>query len=223
MDSNVSVVIQVGPYPANKKWLKECIESVVNQTVHSQIVIIDDMAKITNDDLGGIEPDVFFNTPWLIGVAGAFNFGVALAKTECVFMLGSDDTLDPDCLYECLIKHNVTRKSNCYYWVGVRYMDTVEKQFLPCHAAMVTKSLWRNCGGFAPECSVGAPDAALISTFMVNKSAGEIVCVNSKRTLYNYRRHNNSDTAGRHPWQKVIHQTRDILSKTWQKPQWNRM
>src|SRR3990167_4367481 len=102
MDSNVSVVIPVGPYPANKKWLKECIESVVNQTVHSQIVIIDDMAKITNDDLGGIEPDVFFNTPWLIGVAGAFNFGVALAKTECVFMLGSDDTLDPDCLYECL-------------------------------------------------------------------------------------------------------------------------
>lgn len=204
----VSVVVPVGPYPGNKKWLPEALDSCWTQSLQpSQVLLIDDGANL--------EPDIWhadiWKTPWRSGVAHAFNFGVALAKSDLVFMLGSDDYLHHRCLEQCVKAWERNDRKDAYYWVGVEYLDDREHklQFAPCNAAMVTKGLWKWSGGFPPESSVGAPDAALISCLW---GSDKLQCVHHTQPLYYYRSHPETDTSRRGPWQGVILQTRDILT-----------
>lgn len=123
LNPKISVCIPIGPKPSHKQWLKECIDSVMAQTVlPTELILIDDQAHINLRDYFGenvvtypvhldatvnhdyiiYEDFTFdngvivskFNNPWLLGVVSAFNLGVSLAKTEWVLQLGSDDTLD---------------------------------------------------------------------------------------------------------------------------------
>jgi hypothetical protein len=100
--------------------------------------------------------------------------------------------------------------------VGVRYSDTGETQELACNAAMVTKSLWRRTGGFPIQSASGAPDAALLSIIIGNyPRAGRHWPVADGKPLYNYRRHVEADTASKASWQRVILETRDLVTREW--------
>jgi len=158
-----------------------------------------------------------WKSPWYLGVAHAFNIGVAVAPTELVFMLGSDDWLEPTCIEDC-VKEFQARSGDPYgyYYVGVRYSDTGETQELACNAAMVTKSLWRRTGGFPIQSASGAPDAALLSIIIGNyPRAGRHWPVADGKPLYNYRRHVEADTASKASWQRVILETRDLVTREW--------
>lgn len=218
----VTVAIPVGPEKHHQAFLEECLDSIVAQTVKpSEILIIDDMAGLPWRKDCGQENTHVWRSPWLLGVAHAFNFGVALAENDLVFMLGGDDKLLPNCLEHCLMAWEENKRRDAYYAVGVQYSDGRENQFLACNAAMVTKGFWRLTGGFPPESSVGSPDAALISILLGN-DLPQTVMVNGEKPLYWYRVHDKSDTAQRRPWQGVISQTRDLLTKTWKQPAWGR-
>lgn len=214
----ISVVIPVGPYSANRRWLDEAIASVYAQTRQpEEVLIIDDMAGL---------PEFYYGThvwysPWRLGVAHAFNFGVALARNDLVFLMGSDDILEPDCLQKCYERWLENQKQDAYYYTGIRYSDNGELQDLPCGYALVTKGLWRDTGGFPVESAVGAPDAAFVSILMVHHK-NSLVMVSDGKPLVTYRRHNESDTAGRGPWQGAILETRDVLTTMWKKPDWPR-
>ena len=174
--------------------------------------------KVGNAYVSGLR---IWRSPWRVGVAAAFNFGVALARGSLVFLLGSDDTLDPLCLEKCLDQWKRSYGADAYYWTGVRYLDTGELQALPCNAAMVTKEFWRRTGGFPVETGVGAPDAALISILMVH-DPHSLIPVAGGEPIYNYRRHGETDTAGRGPWQGAILPARSILTENWKRPEWGR-
>lgn len=167
-----------------------------------------------------------WQTPWNVGVATAFNFGVALAMNDLVIMLGSDDTLTPDCLEECARCYTAQprdKRDRTYYWMGLHYMGTEKNQFLPCNAAMVPKQLWNDCGGFPVETAVGAPDAALISVMMTHPEAGRLIGVAvDRKPLYNYRSHPDTDTARRKDWYDIMMATRNLLTKNWTPPRWDR-
>lgn len=216
----VTVVIPVGPEPQHVRWLDEAIASVREQTYPvGQILLIDDMQGMPYRS--GVTT---WHAPWHLGVATAFNIGVALAAHELVFMLGSDDRLLPTCISQCIraYKH-VAGRDHTYFSVPVQYSDEREDQNAPCNAAMVTKALWRRCGGFPIEASTGAPDAALISIMMKNPDAGRYVMVGDGKPLYWYRVHDDTDTAGRGPWQGVILGTRDLMTQLWHEPRWSRL
>lgn len=230
MEGKVTVAIPVGPHASDQRWFADCLASVRVQTrPPDEVLIIDDMAGVPPVPLHEHPyPIRTWHTPWLLGVAHAMNFGVALARSDLVFMLCADDTLHPDCLRRCLDAYLAEPKSSRdlgYYFVGVRYLDGREEdeQFIACGAAMVTKELWRTCGGFPPESASGAPDAALISTMLVHSDAGHTVGVSRGTSLYNCRPHADSDTAKRQAWQGVILSSRDQLTRQWTKPQWGRM
>lgn len=219
----VTVAIPVGPFAANKIWLTEAIDSAIKAGA-AEILLISDMAGDL-ETFALLYPKItaVWETPWRVGVATAFNFGVALADNELVFLLGSDDTLEPDCLHECVKAYNkALNPDQKYFAVGVRYSDDREDkdQYTPCNAAMVSKALWRRCGGFATETASGACDAALMSIFLGNRDAGTWHIVNGKRPLYNYRVHPDTDTAQRQSWQGVILTTRDLLTAQWTRPEW---
>lgn len=234
--STITVAIPIGPHESDGTWLEECLDSLAAQTrPPDEVLIIDDMHGTSCPCFQHVWaardaglPIRVHSPPWLLGVAHAMNFGVALAANELVFMLGADDMLAPECLADCVAAYEATpvpKRGKMYFFVGVKYLDgrKDDEQFLACGAAMVTKSLWRLCGGFATETASGAPDAALISTMLVHGVAGTIVGVSRGKSLYNYRPHADSDTAKRAPWQGVILKTRDLLTSQWQPPKWGRM
>lgn len=224
-DHKVSVVIPVGPFLANKRWLREAIDSVVNQTYPvDELLVIDDMARLTAEEVI-TENNIthIWQSPWRLGVAHAFNFGVALAMNELVFMLGSDDWLEPDCIEKCVREYDRAEyPENSYFFVGVRYSDDREdkEQFTPCAAAMVTKSLWKHTGGLPIEASTGASDSAFCSIFWSKSEICRFVGVAEGKSLYNYRVHDESDTAKVASWQGIILETRNLVTSQWNPPFW---
>ena len=217
LETKITVIIPVGPYEANKRWLDECLDSLKIQThLPDEVLIISDMAGLpAGMDHRNSYPIRTYVAPWRLGIAHAFNFGVALAMNECVFMLGSDDWLESKCLESCAhIYEQEGQRKDTYYYCGVRYSDDREDQLLPCNAAMVTKELWEKTGGFPIEASTGAPDAAFCSIFWGRPDLCRFVAAHN-RPLYNYRVHSETDTAKRNAWQGVILATRDLVTKQW--------
>ena len=217
----ITVVIPVGPLPIHKEYLQEAIASVWKQTLKAgEILLIDDMADLEPQEYPGCR---IFRNPWLTGIAGSFNFGVALARYTNVVMLGGDDQLFPTCLEEISNAYERTGGRDGYYWLGCRFSDGREDQFTACHASMVTRGYWVMTGGFPVESASGAPDAALISERLIHGDCDhEFVIVNRQRPLYWVRIHEEQDTNHRYHWQGVILSTRKLLTDNWKPPQWGR-
>jgi glycosyltransferase involved in cell wall biosynthesis len=211
----ITVVIPVGPYPANKRWLNEAITSVVDQLGYGdELLLVDDYADIKNTDHRIIK------NPWRLGLVASFNIGVMSASNERSIMLGSDDKLLPGALDACKATFLKYNNFKAYYYMKVKY-DNGELQDLPCHAAMVTKTLWRHTGGFAPEMAIGAVDSMFVSIMLGAKgAAGKLIAVESPGPLYWVRRHPEQDTAYRGSYQDAIFQIRNILTRDWVKPEW---
>jgi len=215
-DDAITVVIPVGPFQANRRWLNEALGSAEAQgDFLAEILIIDDMAHLGAGDFPQLLHSRvrLWESPWRLGVAHAFNFGVALSRSTCVFMLGSDDKLLPGCLEACWATYEGENRLDAFYGVGVQYSDERDDQYLPCNAAMVTKKFWKQTGGFPVETAVGAPDAAFVSMLLVNDKVPDPILVNRERPLYWYRVHGESDTAQRAAWQPTILAVRDLVTQ----------
>lgn len=239
----ISVVIPVGPYPANKRWLRECLDSIKAQTMAPyEVILMDDGADLEHESwIGWAEPEYpqwcitfcsyldgppnyiqtpLYKLPWRTGISHAFNYGVMLASSEvqCVFMLGSDDTLEPTCLEKCWESYVKRDRADGYYSVPIRYMDTGEVQTAPCNAAMVTKGFWRQSGGFPIETAIGIGDSTLLSiclahslpVYWVGHDVGQ-----DDTPLYNYRRHPDIHTY-KIPWH-IADPLRGHLTEQWTK------
>lgn len=216
--NSISVVIPVGPYPANTRWLDEAIESCRTQTyTPDQLLIIDDGAHLPSHPWADI-----VRMPWRAGISHSFNYGVALAAHDLVFLLGSDDTLEPMCLERCLQAYDKLSQKDAYYSVAVRYMDTGEVQSAPCNAALVTKQFWKLSGGFPIESSVGCGDSMLLSICLAHHlpvyQVGYVLGEDPELPLYNYRRHEGTWTAGLAQRQEIIHLVRDAVTRDWASP-----
>lgn len=222
----ITVVIPVGPSESNKQWLGECLESVFAQTHRpEQILLIDDQAHLDVNDgyihINGASYQVdVWKTPWRSGVAHAFNFGVALARNELIVMLGSDDWLEPDAISRLLDTYKKSEHKDAWYSFTIRYSDNDELQDEHCNCAAVTKGLWKLTGGFPPESEIGACDSIFISMMMVHHS-DRLIKVAEGKPLYNYRRHQQSDTGTRSSgYQGPIFVVRDLFTRNWEKPSW---
>ena len=97
----ISVVVPV--YTVSKDLLRECIESIINQTLkETEIVIVDDGAPAENGILLD-EYDRSFENIHVIhqenrGVSAARNAGLKICKGKYVTFVDSDDTIDPSTL-----------------------------------------------------------------------------------------------------------------------------
>ncbi len=216
----VTVTIPVGPEPSHQFWLNEAICSADDQLDHQgdRILLVGDglvFGAFETQRLLNRSPLIdIYELPWRVGVAGAFNNGVGASHSQLVIMLGSDDLLLPGAIDACVQTWEEADRADAYYWMSIEYSDDRKDkiQALPCNAAMVTRAFWRWSGGFPPETASGAPDAALVSMLMVH-APERLIAVQQGVPLQWVRVHEGQDTAGRAPWQGVIHQTRDILTK----------
>lgn len=128
----VSVII---PTYNNEKYLKECIDSVVGQTLGDiEIIIVNDGSTDSTEDI--LEEYVkkndrirVFNRPNR-GYGYAVNLGIREAKGEYIGIVESDDFIEAD-MYERLYR---TAKSNECDWVKADYQIFVgngeEREFV---------------------------------------------------------------------------------------------
>lgn len=223
--TRVSVVIPIGPHRPACGFLPEAIASLEAQTRRvDELVIVDDMHGIHTHAECVIEaPFTPVFPSWRLGVPGAFNAGVAEASGDLIVMLGADDWLEPEAIERLVDRFERGGKKIGYYHFTIRYSDTGELQTLPNNCAAVTPALWRETGGFPPESAIGACDTMLIS-ILLKHHPGWLHPVADGVPLYNYRRHQTTDTGTRPiEYQGPIHVVRDILTRTWSRPAWGRM
>lgn len=232
--SGISVVVPVGPEQHHRRYLEECLLSVSRQTrLPNEVLLVDDMAGMPAGlDHSNGYPTRTWRAPWRLGVAAAFNCGVALAEQELVLMLGADDWLEPECLEACLEAYKKQGEDPLgYYYLSVRYHAEADSsipqglddgvQTVPCNAAMVTKKLWDSTGGFPPEAST-APDAAFVSVLLVHEKAGKLIPVEEGKPLYNYRVWGGTDTRKHSLWTDSFVRTRHLITQYWEPPAWGR-
>jgi len=214
----ITVCMPVGPQSYYKRYVQEAIDSVKAQTLPAaELLIIDDMAGLPDS------PDYrIWRAPWRLGLPAVANLGIALSKTELVFQMSCDDKLHPDCLKYCWREWLRRKDPLGYYWVDTEY-STGEKQSLPHGNAMVTKTLWRRTGGFAPELSIGACDSAFISILLAHPGkAGNLYRVESPYPLYWHREYPEQYTKQQIVGPSTILEVRGIITKRWAPPQWGR-
>lgn len=219
--TTIAVTIPVGPFPSNTEFLGECLLSVLTQTrVPDEILFIDDsqgawdfyqtlfalkmeprfVSEVKGKYLytvyvkGSRHPSFItrYATPWNSGVADAFNFGVGLAQADLVVMLGSDDTLYPDCLEE--LEKEYLKRNGAEGWYSFTYTVKEEIRTIPINAAAVTPGFFRLLGGFPPSAGVAACDALLLSIIMKHMP-DKLYYVEQGRPLYDARQHAGQDTA----------------------------
>ena len=212
----ISVVVPVGPDERYLEYLPECIESILNQTYKpTEIILVDDGANLVDKfkynltsffDYNRLSYGkdgtllylresfpyvILYKTLWNVGVPDAFNFGVALAENNLVFMLGSDDKMMPTCLEKCVESYEKHQKEGWYF---VKYqLQSGSVMQIQNNTAMVTKKLWEETGGFPPSAGVGACDALLLS-IMMKHMPDRIIPVESEEPLCWLREGDYQDT-----------------------------
>jgi len=116
----ISVII---PVYNTEKYLKRCIESIINQTYENiQIILIDDGST---DGSGAICDEFSENNHRIVvchtenkGQGAARNYGIKVAAGKYIGFVDSDDYIEKDMyevLYNNLIRYNADI-STCGYW-----------------------------------------------------------------------------------------------------------
>ncbi len=230
----ITVAIPVGPEAHHKQWLDECLESVARQTrLPDEVLLIDDMAGL---DANLFHSDAYpirvWQSPWRLGVAHAFNFGVALAEHELVLMLGADDRLEPACVESCLAQYEASERQDAYYHLPFVYAtrgvegeeDSDKTSTSITNMAMVTKGLWRKTGGFPIVAALGPCD--YIMGPVMDKSGLPYIFVKplQGKTLYWFRCHMLNEFRVRmRDYPGWPHETvRILLAASWKTPEWGR-
>lgn len=221
----LSVIIPIGPFPDDKKYLAECLNSIREQTVKpSHVQFVFDATYVDysflRQNLGTAKFDTI-SFPWRVGCADAWNLGVASSNQPLNLLMGADDWLEPTCIEKCREAYERVRDDLGYYHMDVKY-STGEVQDQPCNAAMVTRKLWDHTGGFAPESGLGAPDALFISIMLGNKGrAGNLHRVVGG-PLYNVRVHDGQDTRRTGKYHQSIIDVRNVATATWEPAGWTK-
>lgn len=215
--SNVAVVIPVGPSAGrHQRWWHDAVLTARAEDP-AAIILIDDMAALP-DEVEGCE---IWRAPWRVGVAAAFNIGVALALEHAplALMLGADDLLRGGALAAIEDSWCQSDRQDGYYWMWVEYFGgrlAGDVQRLVCNAAAVTAGCWRETGGFPLESVVDAPDSMLVSILLRHRPGMLRQVMGGP--YYMVRQHGGQET-----WQPKVggRFARDFVTERWRGvPDW---
>lgn len=122
MSIKVSCII---PVYNIEKYIAECIESVLNQTLDSiEIIIVDDGSSDTSGEICQRYAKEYPNIKYIKkineGVSIARNLGLSNATGEFVHFLDSDDTIDNDFYETC---YSIAQKENSNVVLTSKHFD----------------------------------------------------------------------------------------------------
>lgn len=152
------------------QYLKDAIDSALNQTVKCNVIVVDD---------GSTDNTLYIaqNCPVTVvskennGLSSARNTGIKLANTEWVLTLDSDDKIAPDFVEKCLNKANKENLDIVGTWQQEFGDSNNQFNFLPypTHEMFLTsnrinccslfrKKMWEEIGGYDENMRLGYED-----------------------------------------------------------------
>lgn len=164
----ISIILPL--YNTPEKFLRECIESVINQSYENwELCITDDASTINTTDTVKEYAKNDSRIKWTrntsnMHIAGASNEAIKLAEGEFIALLDHDDYLMPNALYEVILALNKYPKTDFFYSDEDKLEqngDHVEPFFKPdwspdflracnyiTHFAVLRKTIVDKIGGF---------------------------------------------------------------------------
>ncbi|MDR2708409.1 MAG: glycosyltransferase family 2 protein [Elusimicrobiota bacterium] len=132
MFPKVSVIVPV--HNTQEEHLRQCIESVINQTLKEIEIILVNNGSTNNslevfEDYAKQDERIIIINQENLGLSGSRNSGLRVAKGECIGFIDSDDWIE-DNYYELL--YNALKKENADIAIAkdVLWMETAEEPFL---------------------------------------------------------------------------------------------
>ena len=132
------------PVYNGEKYIKECIESALNQTVKCQVIVINDGSDDgTHNICKHIDGIVYLIKP-NGGTASALNCGIRNANARWIHWLSADDVLYPNAVEEMLKEIETTpNNSNYIYYTNYDVIDEhgmfIREFIEPLHRNFSTK------------------------------------------------------------------------------------
>lgn len=109
----VSIII---PVYNGEKYIRECIESALKQTVRCQVIVVNDgSTDKTHEICKGINDIIYLIKP-NGGTASALNCGIRNSKARWIHWLSADDVLYPDAIKNMLDEIGLTPNNTNYIY-----------------------------------------------------------------------------------------------------------
>lgn len=188
------ITISISSYNQSE-WLKEAIESAINQTIPCEVIVVDDGSTDNSLEITRQYP-VKVISQVNKGLSSARNTGIMNAKGEYFLPLDSDDILDPTTVEKILKKFKETNADivapsmKCFGKADETVIlipnptleDFKTGNRIPYCSAIRT-SLLKEIGGYSPRMTTGYEDYHLWFN-LLNRGA-KIVTI--PEPLFNYR------------------------------------
>lgn len=215
----LSVIVTIGPHPAYKQFLDECIDSIYAQNISDdEIILVDDAAHISPRWIAKHSAVVrVIKNPWNLGQAASLNIGIAEASNDLIFTMGGcDDRLLPNCLQQCMVEYN--RRQNLWACYSPMLITSEgETSTLPQGAWLFHRSMWAALGGY-PKDAISEVDAVFASIMLKHKVVMYDV---GRQPLYWHREHEHALTATRSELRiAAAGIIRGMCTQEWAAPDW---
>jgi glycosyltransferase involved in cell wall biosynthesis len=177
-------------------YLRDAIESALNQTVKCDVIVVDDGSP---DDVykATMGYPVAYLKQLNKGLSGARNSGIRLAKTEWVLPLDADDKIAPDMVEKCLQIDadiiGVGQETFGDYVAGhifqiePKHEDFLHSNQINC-CSLFRKSMWKDVGGYDENMRAGYEDW----DFWMRATAKGYKVKTIPEVLFYYRKHGHS-------------------------------
>lgn len=180
-----------------EKFIAECIDSVLNQSLDGiEIIIIDDGSTDSSGTICAEYANKYSNIKYFRkeneGVSIARNTGLNYATGEFVHFLDSDDTIDPDFYETC---YNIAQKENSNVVLSSKHFDENCLKDLYSNTAwalFIKKSVLDNNPLIRFPAKIQPAEDGLFVHKLTSILDGEGYSIN-KTSNYNYRIHSAGD------------------------------
>jgi len=188
------ITVSISSYN-QKDYLLDCLESVLNQTVKPEILVIDDGSTDGSLALAHKFP-VKVISQVNKGLPSARNTGIMNATGDYILFLDSDDTLEPHCIER--MQQEIDKTSADIIAPEFKTFGKNETRFvyaetptlemfvtgnrLPYFCA-IKKTVLLECGGYSPRMTWGYEDYALWFDMLTRKKTIALI----REPLVNYR------------------------------------
>ncbi|HAU32588.1 MAG: Glycosyl transferase family 2 [Desulfotomaculum sp. 46_296] len=198
METRVAVVIPCFNYG---KYIEEAVQSVLNQDIKTEMLILDDGST----ESGTIRVLDHLRKRGLViyrhpntGLPGARNSGIEKTSSEFIVCLDADDIIEPSYCSSCLnvllsrpevgfvyTGTKVFGKKN-KLWSNVSYscLHLLVENYIPS-SAMFRRKIWLDAGGFSEEMRTGYEDW----DFWLSAAEAGWRGYHVPELLFNYRKH----------------------------------
>ena len=218
---NIKFSILVPLYNTPEKFLKEMIESVINQTYSNWELCLADGSDSAHENVGEIVKKYqskdsrirYVKLEKNLGISGNTNVCIDMAQGDYISLFDHDDLLHPAALYDNMKAicekgadfiytdentfHETPSDAFCPHFKPDFAPDTLRANNYICHFTTFKRTLIDKVGKFRPECD-GSQDFDMM--LRLTEKAEKIVHI--PKILYYWRAHKNSvaESVGAKPY-----------------------